>query len=158
MYFGSLKVEFLFTAEMYEGYTGSALTSGNTNQASLAFMTYFGGYTIFFGGDIVAESINAVTNYYGSALKCDFFQAPHHALNGTNAFYQNASPTHLIMCTHKEAANERWNQGRYESQSKLSYLKGMGVVQQVYVADTGKAELVSLISGTTIIPQADPFS
>lgn len=164
MYFGTLKIDFLFTAEMFYGYTGedfiygSATTSYRTNESSLAFKAYFEDTTILFGADIVGSSIVALTSYYGTTLKCDFFQAPHHALNGSNPLYNYTKPSYLIMCTHKEAANERWNLKKYDSQSKLSYLKNLGVVKQVYVADTAKAEIVPLMVGTTVIPQTNPFS
>ena len=129
-----------------------------TNESSLAFKATLNGVTTFFGGDIIGQAITIVTSIYSNALKCDFLQAPHHALNGTSTLYRNTSPTYLIMCTHKVAADERWNQGRYNNQSALSSLKGMGVVKQVYVADTGTPEIVPLMIGTTIIPQSNPFS
>lgn len=135
MYFGTLKLEFFYTAEMYRGYTGEELTSTQKNESSLAFKGTLGDYSVFFGGDIMYDSIDAVATYYSTSLKSDLLQIPHHGLNGSRGFYEDILPSQIFLCTHSVAANERWNQGRYDYQSNLSKLKALGCVDTVYVAD-----------------------
>lgn len=134
MYFGTLKLEFFFTAEMYQGYTGSDLTTSQKNESSLVFKGTLGDYSVFFGADIMYGSIDAVAAYYSTSLKSDYLQGPHHALDGTEAFYADILPKYFLMCTHKEAAYERWDQEKY-AKANLDKLKALGCVEKVYVAD-----------------------
>ena len=130
MYFGTLKIDFFYTAEMYHLYG-----TPPTNESSLAFKGTLGGVTVFFGGDIVGNAIRVVDSYYSKSLKSDFLQAPHHGLNGSKGLYSDVLPDYLLLCTHKQAAKERWENGRYGYQSYLYYLHQLGCVKEAYVAD-----------------------
>ncbi len=131
MYFGTLKLDFFYTVEMYFPYD----TSTDSNESSLAFKGTLDGVSVFFGGDIVYRAIYIVDSYYSDSLKSDFLQIPHHGLDGSKKLYDYVHPTYVFLCTHEKAADERWNQGRYNFKSYLSYLKSLGCVQGVYIAD-----------------------
>ena len=52
-----------------------------------------GGKTTLFTGDAQEPNCNFMVDVYGSWLKCDIFQLPHHGYNGaTLAFYQAVDP------------------------------------------------------------------
>lgn len=152
MYFGDLEMEFLFTAESLH-----PKIKDSNNEHSLVMRVSFGGKTILLTADVVSTSLSLLTSRYTDALKCDFLQAPHHGLNGTSTFYNKTLPTYLILCTHLQAANERWNQGRYDNQSSLSRLKALDCVEYVYVADTGTPGFITLMSGTQVIVPDEPM-
>ena len=160
MYFGPLKVEFLFTAEMYQGYTGADLTSNQTNESSLVFKAYLDDTNVLFMGDAVASSIDAVVAYYGSALKCQYFQAAHHGLNGTTALYDLILPDYLLMTTHSTATEERLDKTHsHGKQSLLYYLMNKGCVKKVYSAgemDDVTGDEFTVLFGTVSIPVIEP--
>lgn len=121
MYFGNLKLEFLYTAEMYYGYTGS--DAPEPNQASFVFKAYLENTNVLFMNDALGATLNLLVDYYGSTLKCQYYQAPHHGLNGTTALYDAVRPDYLIMATHAEATAQRLTSTHsHGAQSKLYYL------------------------------------
>ena len=121
MYFGNLKLEFFYTAEMYYSYTGSDAPA--SNQASLVFKAYLEDTNVLFMNDAVGDTLSLLVSYYGSGLQCQYFQAPHHGLNGTIALYDAVRPDYLIMATHTEATAQRLTSSHSHGvQSKLYYL------------------------------------
>ena len=138
MYFGTLKVEFFFTAEMYQGYTGVDLTANQTNESSLVFKAYLGDTEVLFTADVMNKSIDALVAYYGNSLRCQYFQAPHHGLNGTTAFFDAIRCEYLFMTTHATATAERLDSTHaHGKQSKLYYLvqiTGMNPATDVFSA------------------------
>ena len=145
MYFGTLRLEFFFTAEMFRCYGAPG-----TNESSLAFKGYLGGTSVFFAGDIVGRSIDVVANRYSASLKSDVLQLPHHGLNGSYAFYRDILPSTVFYCTHAQAADQRWTKLKYNGQSAISSLKNMNCVKNVYIADGGiQVFTMSQLASTT---------
>ena len=139
MYFGTLKIEFLYTAEMYQGYAEADLTVTQTNDSSLVFKAYQDDTNVLFTGDVVGLGIDALVAYYGSALKCQYFQTPHHGLNGTKALFDAVDPEYLFINTHYEAAAQRMDSTHaHGKQSMLYYLLSvMGInanSNKIYIA------------------------
>ncbi len=156
MYFGTLKIEFLFTAEMYQGYTGADLGSSQTNEASLVFKAYVDDTNVLFMADVVGLSIDAIVTYYGSALRCQYYQAPHHGLNGTTALYDAVLPEYVLMTTHSAATEQRLDKTHdHGKQSLLYYLMNKGCVKKVFSAgelDAVAGDEFTVIFGTVSVP------
>ncbi len=147
MYFGDMAFEFLFTAEaLYPTVVNS------DNEHSLVIKTDFGGQTILFAADVVGVSIDWLTTHYTNALKCDFFQAPHHGLNGTTALYDLILPDYLLMTTHSTATEERLDKTHtHGKRSQLYYLMAKNCIEHVFVADNGVNGMIPIMIGTNVV-------
>ena len=149
MFFGDLEVDFVFTGEtLYPEYSSS-----DPNVYSLVMRVPFEGQTVLLMADAVGKALCSISNHYSDTLKCDVLQLPHHGLNGFPVLYTKWSPSTILFCTHAVAADERWNQGRYDNQSHLSFLKkmvdenGEPLVKKVIAADNGSFGFIPVIEG-----------
>ena len=100
MYFGSLEMNFLYTAEVY-----CHADPENVGDHSLVIKANFEGSSFLFTSDIGSDSLKILTNNYSEkTLKSDFVQAPNHGNVGSRKFWNAASPKYLfISTTAKEA-------------------------------------------------------
>ena len=84
MYFGNTKAEILHT---HEDDFPKHISKGN--QISLLIRFTFGDQTILFTGDMHENSAPIIVEMFGSYLKSDIVQMPHHCYNGgTPKFYK----------------------------------------------------------------------
>ncbi|MBE6668389.1 MAG: MBL fold metallo-hydrolase [Ruminococcaceae bacterium] len=90
---GEAVVTFLFVADNYKSYN-------TANKLSLIFTVELD-KNIMFTGDIYEEGLKAAYNEYGSALKCDILQMPHHFLadTGYKPFYEMADASSVLLPT-----------------------------------------------------------
>ena len=149
MFFGDLEMDFIFTGEtLYPEYSSS-----DQNAYSLVMRVPFEGQTVLLMADATGKALICMTNHYTDTLKCDIMQLPHHGLNGFPILYNKSRPSTILFCTHNEAGDERWNQGRYDNQSFLSFLKKMvdengdPIVKNVIIADNGSFGFIPIIEG-----------
>lgn len=97
IYFGTLEMNFLYTAEAY-----CHEDAENVGDHSLIIKAAFEGNTFLFTSDIGLDALAVLTgNYTAETLKSDFVQAPNHGTIGTKKFYSYAQPTYLLLCTTK---------------------------------------------------------
>ncbi len=149
MFFGDMEVDFIYTGETL--YPESS--SSDANAYSLVMKIPFEGQTVLLMADAAGKALCCISNHYTDTLKCDVLQLPHHGLNGFPVLYNRWRPSTILFCTHAVAADERWNQGRYDNQSHLSFLKKMvdengdPLVKKVIVADNGSFGFIPVIQG-----------
>ncbi len=81
------------------------------NEASTVVRLTFpkaGGKTVLVVGDCQSGGLDAMTNAYGSYLKCDVLQTPHHGCSGaTKASFDCTDPEEVIFCTAEDKYLER---------------------------------------------------
>ncbi len=127
MFFGEAQVEFFYTYEMLY-----PVRTTDGNEMSLVMMIEFEGSTSLITGDALGKTVNYLTTNYGSELKCDFLQIPHHASeSGTQAFYNATDPDYIFVNTSFEKYEER----KVLTTAALPYLLNTMGVTRVFVAD-----------------------
>ena len=109
MYFGEMKTEILHTHE--DDYP-THLAAGN--QISVLARFTVDGQTLLLTGDMHQTSAPIIVKMFGSHLKSDFLQIPHHGYNGGTAeFYKSVKATTIIYTNNLESyqANKYKNAG-----------------------------------------------
>ncbi len=112
MYLGEAKFEFLHTQErLYPDYRMS-----DGNDYSLVAKVTFEGKTFLMMGDCY-PSIVGLESTYGSYLKSDYVQAPHHAMGGTSRLFYDLVDADAIMinatASEMEDRLSSWDEGNY---------------------------------------------
>lgn len=94
LYVGSSRIKFYFTPEDTSHIKGK-------NPLSLIFSVTVGKSRMMFTGDTWTEMLDSVLKKYGSELKSDFLQLPHHGLcdTGHDGFYKVVSPDTVLIPT-----------------------------------------------------------
>lgn len=135
LYFCNVELEMLYTHE--ELYPNKVAW---INEASLAFHVKVGGQKILVMGDAELQAIDRMTTMYGSALKSDVLQIPHHGYTKIQQnFFDLVDAPVLIWPSNQETVNLRssasWCSGLYKR-----LLENCDVC---YVAD-GTVEILTL--------------
>ena len=103
LYFGNLEIEALYAHEMFHF---DSRNLGDENTASLVTRVWIDGVSILLTGDSYAG--DALTVLYGSYLKSDFFQTPHHATGGgSKNLYLAADPDYILWTTSQPGFRRR---------------------------------------------------
>ena len=134
IYVGDAKITFLYVVENYSGLS-------TANKLSLIF-TVETDKKIMFTGDIYEEGLKAVYNEYGSALKCDILQMPHHFLcdTGYQAFYEAADASAVLLPTCIAGYEAMYNQYKNNSKHKMNDWAAQNA-EYVYKAFDGDFEI-----------------
>ncbi len=106
------KIDFLYVPTGY-----ASFTSGN--QLSLIFSIQ-ANKKIMFTGDSFVDGLTTVTNEYGSALKSDILQMPHHFLcdTGYKPFYEAVNASEVVLPTCIAGYNAMYNDASYKNSTK----------------------------------------
>ena len=109
---GAAKIEFLYVPTNYSSFT-------TANQLSLIF-TVKTNKKVMFTGDAFADGLTAAYNEYGSQLKCDILQMPHHFLcdTGYKPFYEAADASEVILPTCISGYEAMYNDPDYKNSTK----------------------------------------
>lgn len=131
MYFGEMKMEFLYTVEC--PYPTKNL--GDSNNHSLCAKIDFYGKDILMTGDSYGVACNYLVNTFGSYIQSDYLQVPHHNGNGGSAsFYNLVKPKTILVST----TQSKYDRTVVDSQQPLYHLvKVMTTVKKIYVGDNG---------------------
>ncbi len=138
MYFGETKFEFLHTQErLYPNYRRS-----DANDHSLVAKVTFRGKTFMMMGDAY-PIISGIDAEYGSYLKSDFVQAPHHGMGGTsNRFYDLVDADYAFINTSTEHLAERLASKDYGNYGALQYL--IKTLKTPYSVASGGYQIITL--------------
>ncbi len=103
------------------------------NEAStVVFLKLHGGKTVLVPGDCQTNGLDALTDAYGSYLKCDVLQIPHHGCSGaTKACFDCTDPEEVIFCTAEDKYLERITTDLAWNHYLLNHLH----VRRAYYAD-----------------------
>ena len=106
------KITFLYVATNYSSFT-------TANQISLIFTVEIN-KKVMFTGDIYTDGLTAAYNEYGSALKCDILQMPHHFLcdTGYKQFYTAADASAVLLPSCVAGYNAMYNNPSYYNSTK----------------------------------------
>ena len=109
---GEAKVQFLYVCENYENYT-------TANQTSLIFTVELN-KKIMFTGDVYTPGLTETYNEYGSSLKSDILQMPHHFLCDTGylPFYEAVDASVVLLPTCKAGYYAMYNDPSYKNSAK----------------------------------------
>ena len=131
MYFGEMKMEFLYTVEC--PYPTKNL--GDANNHSLCAKIDFYGKDILMTGDSYGVACNYLINTFGSYIQSDYLQVPHHNGNGGSAnFYSLVKPKTILVST----TQSKYDSTVANSKEPLYHLvKVMSTVKKIYVGDNG---------------------
>ena len=131
MYFGEMKMEFLYTVEC----AYPAKNIGDSNNHSLCAKIDFYGKDILMTGDSYGVACNYLVNTFGSYIQSEYLQVPHHNGNGgSKNFYSLVKPKVILVST----TQEKYDRTIVDSDQPLYYLvKTMNTVKTIYVGDNG---------------------
>ncbi len=156
MYFGDLKMQFVYTGEMlYPREVGRAST---TNEHSLVMKVWFEERTLLITGDVLHKGMEVMVNYYEKALRSDFIQAPHHGLQGTMNFYNKVDARYLIMNTDEVSCADRFKADFNQRKSRNDLYKlitktranGEKQILHVFLADNSANGFIPILRGNEL--------
>ena len=157
MYFGDLKMQFVYTGEML--YPKEVSRGATTNEHSLVMKIWFEDSTLLITGDVLHKGMEVMVKYYTNALKADFIQAPHHGLQGTMKFYNKVDAKYLVMCTDEASCADRFMEDFNTRKSKNDLYalttkvkeNGEKQIEYVFLADNSENGFIPMMLGSEII-------
>ena len=121
MYFGEAQMEFLLTQEML--YPDA--TSINGNNLSLVAKILFQGETLLMTGDAYPDQTK-IEAAYGSYLKSDYVQTPHHGYEATSdSFYDKVDANFAFVTTSDAECESRIERGAATSGADAANFGGL---------------------------------
>ncbi len=123
------------------------LTVGNND--CMVFRVLAEGKKLLFMNDMEDAGSMLVTQMYGSALKCDFFQVPHHGAGGSTTALQNAAnPYYALWTTSQPAFEKRITGVKYQYMSASAVTTNRQLYLMVgsnrHIVADGKVEILKL--------------
>ena len=157
MYFGDLKMQFVYTGEML--YPKEVSRGATTNEHSLVMRIWFQERVFLITGDVLHNGMKVMVSNYTAALQADFIQAPHHGLQGTMEFYNKSDARYLIMCTDEASCADRFMEdfNKRKSKNDLYALttkvkeNGEKQIEYVFLADNSENGFIPMMLGSEII-------
>ena len=138
MYFGTMEVSFLYTAEVF-----CHENPDNVGDHSLVFRAVFGNddekSSFLFVSDIGIDVLKILTkNYTSATLQSDFVQAPNHGDTGQISFWLETMPKYLLVGTTKADADLATTNNKAYIQYALSLVDENGdpVIKMVFNGDS----------------------
>ena len=121
MYFGEVQMEFLLTQELlYPDFS-----KGNGNNMSLVAKVTFEGKTMLMTGDAYPD-LTGMEAAYGSYLKSDYVQTPHHGYEATSdSFYDKVDADFAFVTTSDAECERRIERGAANSGADKSNFGGL---------------------------------